>query len=98
MSEKETWLLTAGGQINCRRCQGSSRRTGVQCGAPAEQHSEKCRFHGSRATGPTTLEGPERCAQAKWQGKGDTRSQRKLTSANSALTRLCDQLIKAHNL
>ena len=98
MSEKEAWLLTAGGQIRCRRCQGTSRRTGMQCGAPAEQHSEKCRFHGSRATGPITLEGLERCAQAKWKGLGDTRSQRKLTSESSALIRLCAQLIKAQGL
>ena len=98
MPQKESWLLTAGGQIQCRRCQGMSRRTGVQCGAPAEQHSEKCRFHGSRATGPTTLEGLERCAQAKWRGKGDTRSQRKLTSVRSAMTRLCAQLVKDHSL
>ena len=88
MPEKQAWLLTAGGQIRCRRCQGMSRRTGVQCGAPAEQHSEKCRFHGSRATGPITLEGLERCAQAKWQGKADTRAQR-------ALVRQAMQLIKA---
>jgi hypothetical protein len=98
MFEKQAWLLTAGGQIQCRRCQGTSRRTGMQCGAPAEQHSEKCRFHGSRATGPITLEGLERCAQAKWRGKGDTRSQRKLTSGSSALTRLCAQLVKDHSL
>ncbi len=98
MVEKEAWLLTAGGQIQCRRCQGTSRRTGVQCGAPAEQHSAKCRFHGSRATGPTTLEGLERCAQAKWREKGDTRSQRKLISVSSALTRLCAQLVKDYSL
>ena len=98
MPQKQTWLLTAGGQIQCRRCQGTSRRTGMQCGAPAEQHSEKCRFHGSRATGPTTLEGLERCAQAKWRGKGDTRSHRKLTSVRSAMTRLCAQLVKDHSL
>jgi hypothetical protein len=98
MFEKQAWLLTAGGQIRCRRCQGISRRTGMPCGAPAEQHSEKCRFHGSRATGPTTLEGLERCAQAKWLGKGDTRSQRKLASVSSALTRMCAHLIKTHEL
>jgi hypothetical protein len=98
MPEKQALLITAGGQIQCRRCQGMSRRTGLQCGAPAEQHSEKCRFHGSRATGPTTLEGLERCARAKLQGKGDTRSQRKLASVSSALTRLCAQLVKDHSL
>jgi hypothetical protein len=93
MSEKEAWLLTAGGQIQCRRCQGTSRRTGLQCGAPAEQHSEKCRFHGSRATGPITLEGLERCAQAKWRGKGDTRAQRTLDRKAMQLVKVCDEVL-----
>ena len=95
MPEKETWLLTAGGQIQCRRCQGMSRRTGVQCGAPAEQHSEKCRFHGSRATGPTTLEGLQRCAQAKWKGLGDTRAQRALNRQAMQLVKACGEVLKA---
>ena len=95
MPEKEAWLLTAGGQIQCRRCQGMSRRTGLQCGAPAEQHSEKCRFHGSRATGPTTLEGLERCALAKWKGKGDTRAQRALDRQAMQLVKACGEVLKA---
>ena len=95
MPQKEAWLLTAGGQISCRRCQGTSRRTGVQCGAPAEQHSEKCRFHGSRATGPITLEGLERCARAKWQGKGDTRVQRTLDRQAMQLVKACGEVLKA---
>ena len=95
MFEKEVWLLTAGGLIQCRRCQGNSRRTGVQCGAPAEQHSEKCRFHGSRATGPTTLEGLERCARAKWQGKGETRKQRALDRQAMQLVKVCGEVLKA---
>ena len=98
MIEKQAWLLTAGGQIRCRRCQGTSRRTGLQCGSPAERHSQKCRFHGSRATGPTTLAGLERCALAKWKGVGDTRSQRALNSENSALIRLCAHLVQEHDL
>jgi hypothetical protein len=95
MHEKEAWLLTAGGQIQCRRCQGMSRRTGVQCGAPAEQHSQKCRFHGSRATGPTTLKGLQRCAEAKWQGKGDTRMQRALDRQAMQLVKACGEVLKA---
>lgn len=95
MSKKEAWLLTAGGQIRCRRCQGTSRRTGVQCGAPAEQHSEKCRFHGSRATGPTTLEGVQRCAQAKWRGKSDTRAQRTLNRQSMQLVKVCGEVLRA---
>ncbi len=93
MAEKQAWLLTAGGLIRCRRCQGTSRRTGMQCAAPAEQHSQKCRFHGSRATGPTTLYGLERCAQAKWQGKGDTRASRERDSETSRLIKACADFI-----
>jgi hypothetical protein len=93
MPEKQAWLLTAGGQIRCRRCQGMSRRTGVQCGAPAEQHSEKCRFHGCRATGPITLEGLERCALAKWQGKGGTRAQRALDRQAMQLVKACGEVL-----
>lgn len=95
MFKKATLLLTAGGQIQCRRCQGTSRRTGMQCGAPAEQHSEKCRFHGSRATGPTTLEGLERCAQAKWKGLGDTRAQRALDRQAMQLVKVCGEVLNA---
>ena len=95
MSEKQALLLTAGGQIQCRRCQGVSRRTGLQCGGPAEQHSDKCRFHGSRATGPTTLEGLERCAQAKWKGLGDTRTQRTLDRQAMQLVKACGEVLKA---
>ena len=95
MAEKQALLVTAGGQIQCRRCQGMSRRTGLQCGAPAEQHSEKCRFHGSRATGPITLEGLERCARAKWKGKGDTRTQRALDRQAMQLVKACGEVLKA---
>ena len=93
MAEKQALLLTAGGQIQCRRCQGTSRRTGMQCGAPAEQHSEKCRFHGSRATGPTTLKGLQRCAEAKWKGLGDTRAQRAFDRQAMQLVKACGEML-----
>lgn len=95
MPQKETWLLTAGGRIQCRRCQGTSRRTKQQCGAPAEQHSEKCRFHGSRSTGPTTLDGLERCAIAKWQGKGESRAERERHRETARLIKACIKILEA---
>jgi antitoxin HicB len=57
MPEKQTWLLTAGGKIQYRRCQGTSRRTGMQCGAPAEQHSEMCRFQSAQTTAQEVIMG-----------------------------------------
>ena len=59
---KEKLLLTCGGKISCNRCQGTSRRTKLQCGAPALKTSKtnKCKFHGGASTGARTAEGRER--------------------------------------
>ena len=53
-------VLVAAGKILCRRCQARSKRTHLQCGAPAERGSQVCRFHGSRSTGPKTSDGKAR--------------------------------------
>lgn len=59
---KEKLLLTCGGKISCNRCQGTSRRTKLQCGNPALKTSKtnKCKFHGGASTGPKTAEGRQR--------------------------------------
>ena len=59
---KEKLLVTCGGAIRCPRCQGTSRRTKLQCGAPALKTSktQKCKFHGGASTGPKTAEGCQR--------------------------------------
>lgn len=58
-------LETAGGRIVCLRCNAQSKRTGVQCKAPAIRGKSKCKFHGGLSTGPRTQKGRNRCAQAK---------------------------------
>ena len=59
---KEKLLVTAGGKISCNRCQGMSRRTKLQCGAPALKTSkiQKCKFHGGASTGPRTIKGRQK--------------------------------------
>ncbi len=47
-------LVIAGGKIHCARCQAMSKRTKLQCSAPAERGKRVCRFHGARSTGPKT--------------------------------------------
>jgi hypothetical protein len=81
MDHAENYLVLAAGKITCRRCLGTSRRTQKQCGAPAEKHSTKCRFHGARATGPVTMEGLARCADAKARGQNESRAQRRYDRA-----------------
>lgn len=93
MIEIQTHLKTAGGRIYCRRCQGKSRRTKLQCGAPAESRSNWCRFHGSRATGPRTALGRQRIAIAKTFHGRETRAIRAHRSLVSAQLRLSAVLL-----
>jgi len=74
----ELTLITAGGRIVCRRCNATSKRTKVQCGAPAMQGKTKCKTHGGMSTGPRTDEGKLRCAQAKTIHGNDTRADRQV--------------------
>lgn len=50
-------ISTAGGKINCRRCQAHSKRTKLQCGKPALKGKSVCQFHGGLSTGPKTEAG-----------------------------------------
>ena len=77
-------LETAGGKINCRRCQATSKRTKLQCGGPAEKGKRVCRFHGARSTGPKTEEGRLRIALGKTQHGNETRQARAERSAKTA--------------
>ena len=77
-------LSTANGKIICARCQAHSKRTKLQCGAPAERGKRVCRFHGARSTGPKTEEGRRRIARAKTQNGDETRQARAERSTMSA--------------
>ena len=74
----ELTLATAGGRIVCRRCNAMSKRTKVQCGAPAMKGKTKCKTHGGMSTGPRTNEGKLRCAQAKTIHGNNTRADRQI--------------------
>ena len=74
--QKQTWLLTAGNKIHCRRCQATSKRTRLQCGAPALSGKSVCRFHGGRSTGPRTEAGKARIAAAMTVHGNSTRQAR----------------------
>jgi len=73
---KKDFLQTAGGMITCLRCQAMSKRTGEQCGAPAERGKSVCRFHGARSTGATTEAGRQRIVAALTKHGRESRAQR----------------------
>jgi hypothetical protein len=88
-----TTLLTAGGRISCRQCEGTSRRTKKRCKAPAAKNKTRCRFHGGRKfSGPKTLEGRQRCASAKTTHGRDTIALRKERSLGSARLAVLEQV------
>ena len=72
----EAALNTAGGKITCLRCHAMSKRTGEQCGAPAERGKSVCRFHGARSTGATTEAGRQRIVAALTKHGRESRAQR----------------------
>ena len=69
-------MTTAGGRIACRQCQAKSKRTRLQCKAPAVKGKNVCRTHGGLSTGPKTEQGRQRCAEAKTIHGKDTRAKR----------------------
>lgn len=62
---KEKYLLLAGGRIQCFRCQAKSKRTGLQCSAPAMAGKVMCKAHGGLSTGPRTEAGKRKIAAAQ---------------------------------
>jgi hypothetical protein len=52
--------ICTGGEMTSVRCSAKSKRTGNQCGAPAERGKRVCRFHGGLSTGPKTEAGKAR--------------------------------------
>jgi hypothetical protein len=69
-------MSTAGGRIVCKQCQATSKRTGLQCKAPAIKGKNVCRTHGGLSTGPKTEQGRQRCAEAKTIHSFETRKTR----------------------
>ena len=72
--DRENYMTLASGRIRCGRCQATSKRTKLQCGAPAVKGKRVCRFHGGKSTGPKTDEGRKRCGIAKTVHGGKTRA------------------------
>jgi len=84
----EQTLKTLGGRIVCQRCQAKSKRTKLQCAAPALKGKRVCKTHGGRSTGPKTKDGRQRCSEAKTIHGLETRearTERSLASARLAL-------------
>jgi hypothetical protein len=83
--EKQATITLAGGRIRCRRCDAKSKRTQLQCGAPAIRGKIKCRVHGGRSSGPRTEEGKASSAAANLKHGRYTQQAQTQRSESSAL-------------
>jgi hypothetical protein len=89
----ESTLMTAGGKILCLRCTAHSSRTGAQCARPALKTSrtQKCQFHGGRASGPKTSEGRARISAAHTlHGQATKAARASQSEASAKISRLED--------
>jgi len=75
---RNNYILLAGGRIRAFQCQALSKRSKIQCRNAALKDKRVCRFHGGKSTGPITIDGKQRCAQAKTLHGWETRDKRKL--------------------
>lgn len=87
-----SFILTFGGRIRCLQCTAKSKRTGVQCRAPALKGKTKCRTHGGKSTGPRTAEGKARSAAAQLVHGRETRKARAERSVGLARLAELDEL------
>jgi hypothetical protein len=87
-------MTLASGRIRCGRCQATSERTKLQCGATAVKGKLVCRFHGGKSIGPKTDEGRMRCGIAKTVHGGETRAIRAKRAQKMAELKKLEQIIK----
>jgi hypothetical protein len=83
----EQYLITAGGNIFCRRCKARSSRTKLQCAKPALKGKVVCGHHGGYSTGPRTKEGKERIRAAHLKHGQETQEARAERSEKSVMFR-----------
>jgi len=84
----EQTIHTLGGRVTCQRCQAKSKRTKLQCAAPALKGKKVCKTHGGRSSGPRTEAGKQRCAEAKTihgYATREARNERSLAMARLAV-------------
>ena len=80
----EQTFKTLGGRVTCQRCQARSKRTKLQCAAPALKGKRVCKTHGGRSTGPKTEAGRQRSSKARTVHGRETREARNERSLGSA--------------
>ena len=87
------FLKTAGGRIQCPRCQAKNR-AGNQCAKPAIRGKRVCNFHGGFSSGVKTPEGMARIREsATKHGRYSKEGLARATAQSARIRELEDALI-----
>ena len=73
-------ICLIGDRICAYRCQALSKRSKLQCKNAALKEKHVCRFHGGKSKGPLSIDGKQRCANAKTVHGRERRENRKIRS------------------
>ena len=96
--KKQPYITTLGGRITCPRCQATSKRRKRQCRSPAIKGKHVCSKHGSRSTGPKTVEGRQRCAAAHIIHGRETRAKRELRAEKLRELRKLERFMRSRRM
>ena len=78
-----------------RRC-GAKTRAGGACQSPAIGGRTRCKLHGGKSTGPTTVKGQEKARMANWKhGKRSRAHVAKMKQIRADLKRVTRDLRRA---
>ncbi len=94
----EPYLITAGGEIRCRRYKAQSSKTKLQCAKPALKGKAVCGHRGGYSTGPRTREGKARIRAAHLKHGQETLEAKATRSAKSVIFRYLTDLGNHCNL
>ena len=66
----------------------------MQCKNAALKSKRVCRFHGGKSTGPISIDGRQRCAEAKFIHGRETREKREIRAEKFKEMKILTSLLK----
>ncbi len=90
----DSYISLFKGRIRAFQCQALSKRSKLQCKNAALKGKRVCRYHGAKSTGPITINGKQRCAEAKTIHGRETRDKREIRAEKFKEMKVLVSLLK----
>ena len=89
----DSYISLFKGRIRAFQCQALSKRSKLQCKNAALKGKRLCKFH-FRKTGRITIDGRQRCAEAKFIHGRETREKREMRAEKFKEMKMLASLLK----